>query len=55
MQALAGDGTEDRLPRTIEYWHQRESTGILAFNLGQQFLDIIYIAAVPKAHFVRFR
>ena len=41
IHALAGDETEERLPRTIEYWHLRKSTGILAFNLGQQFLDII--------------
>jgi len=54
MHALAGDGSEESLPRTIEYWQRRESTGILAFNLGQQFLDIIYIAALPEAHFVRF-
>jgi hypothetical protein len=55
MHALAGDGTEENLLRTIEYWHRRESTGILAFNLGQQFLDIIEIAALPEAHFMRFR
>ena len=31
------------------------STRILAFNLGQKFLDIIYIEALPETHFVRFR
>jgi len=41
MHALVGDGTEESLPRTIEYWHRRESTGILTFNLRQKFLDII--------------
>ena len=46
MYALAGDGTEESLPRTIGYWHRRESTGILAFNLAQQRLNIYM--KVPK-------
>jgi len=44
--ALSGDGTEESLPRTIGYWHRRESTGILAFNLAQQRLNIYM--KVPK-------
>ena len=50
MHALAGDWDEGSLLRIIEYWYQRESTGILAFDLGQQFLYIIKIAALPVSH-----
>lgn len=47
-------GGEGNFLRTGECWHQRESPEILTFNLGQQFLDIIQIAALPQSHCVRF-
>jgi hypothetical protein len=46
---------EASLPHTKECWHRQESTGILAFNLGQQFLDVIQIAPGSQAHCMGFR
>jgi hypothetical protein len=41
-------------PNTGVCWHQRKSPEFLAFNLGQQFLDVINIAAGSETHWVGF-
>jgi len=55
IRAPVDDVDEASLPHTEEYWHRQESTGILAFNLGQQFLDVIQIAPGSQAHCMGFR